>query len=273
MPPKDPVASASLIHQRLDFQMSPASSPASFRVFHAPDAKSRGETLSVTAASPFLEMERVKGQQQQTLPTTFRLLPRASDCSCSENSSTPPPASSEIPVFLDFLNKLHGGELPQQHLLHAQSPTMTAVPAASKKAKTEPSNRRRVHFATPNGLQRVHPIVSRHDTTTLEKQSTWYTEQYLRTKGQVVQAEETTTSSSSSSSNQPHRDLLLAGLYIRRSRKVVLTEQARHAYMSNHTHKSKEESIREVYHKATLHCQREAKQRGEAAAREAATLK
>ncbi|KAG7362313.1 hypothetical protein IV203_025979 [Nitzschia inconspicua] len=253
MPPKDPVTSSSALHDRHASPVSPTSFPF------------QEETTSSSAVdtnSLFLDVERralftptvERPPQQQLLPTTFQLLPRSEQ---QQHSS-----ETEIPVFLAFLNQLHGGE---QHLAKEQPFPWNAAPASNKKAKTE--QRRSVHFASK--LEEVRSVVSRHELTPVEKRNTWYTEQYLRTKGQC-EKEESAGQSLPASTLQ--RDLVLAGMYIRRGRKVVLTEQARHAYLSK-SGKRKEDCIRDAYHKVTLHCQRLAKERGEAAAKVAAQLR
>jgi hypothetical protein len=345
MPPKDPVVAPLIAaHDRIDFPktttasstttitstivVSPTSTPtSSFAFQHAittNEDPTQQQHLPATTAKPFLLLEQAAtqtssttsslGQQhplsQQQLPTTISLLPRPEQTS-TENEST------KIPVFLAFLNKLHGGALQQQqqhepfNLLGSNTvPVVTTSTFNNVHSKAmirndlqrPPPKRNKqpkvVQFAPPPQLQMVHPVLSRHDMTSTEIQNTWYTEHCLRMKGQVQQEPENddqddddyvykfrhdnaTTSSSSSSMMNHKRDKVLAGMYIRRARKIVLTEQSRQDYYSLHndheinyndSNNSKEERIRGAYHKVTLYCSREAKARGEAAAKLAAKL-
>jgi hypothetical protein len=66
--------------------------------------------------------------------------------------------------------------------------------------------------------------------------------------------------------------LILAAHAIRRSRKVVLTEQARQAHLSPSSRRRKEEPMREAYHRVALQSAREARDRAQAAAKEAIRL-
>lgn len=283
MPPKGPLALASAVHEH---RPSSPVSPASFDNAVVAAFPSTTTTMEErTVYRPLFELEsgrtmRESLQEQQSLvllPTTFRLIPRAEQ------------QQAEVPQFLAYLNKLHGstsgggeqGQQPQQpqsvavEVPFGNADATSSTTSSNKKARTE-KQRRRVRFAEAK-LTTVHPVVSRHDMTPRERLNTWYTEQYLRTKGQLAlpkgdQREELAATSAATSSSQRH--LVLAALYIRRGRKTVMTEQARYPYLSATAASSKslEDCIRDAYHKVTLTCQRDAKERGEAAAKIAAKL-
>jgi hypothetical protein len=343
MPPKDPIVAPIASHDRIDFPMTTSTTTASAAAVVVPACS----PVSQPPASLVFQQQRVLpsyehvfrhqqhkeqqqppatsnttsllGQHSHQLPTSFCLLQRPEE----ENEKE----STEIPVFLAFLNKLHSGELQQQLPLQQATNLLLGTTLSVVTTTTNPSSqsksisikdhlqpqqqRKTVQFAQPSQLQTVYPVLSRHDMSSREIQNTWYTEHYLRTKGQVQQQQEedgddysdqfhhsstalSSPSSSSSSSSlkmsqQNHtRNSTLTGMYIRRARRVVLGEQARlgeqvrqdYFFLHNNDDNNKtnnkcnikEERIRGAYHKVTLHCSREAKARGEAAAKLAAKL-
>jgi hypothetical protein len=331
MPPKDPVVAPIAAHDRLDFPMkttvgalevvSPTPPTDSLVFSHAPTSdevpvREQHQQQHFPPTKPFSLLETAtqsstaallgKPQQHlQQIPTSFFcLLPRSEETSMEQEEST------KIPVFLAFLNKLHGGESQQQQqpfsLLGSTPKTASASVVTTKPTPNfhpkaiikDPrphqqqlqQQRKVTQFAPPPLLQKVYPVLSRHDMTPREIQSTWYTEHYLRMKRQVRHEEdddgldkchpdaEASSCSSSTLMLNHTRDLILAGMYIRRARRIVLAEQARQEYYylhednGNNINSSKEERIRRAYHQVTSYCSREAKERGEVAAKLAAEL-
>jgi hypothetical protein len=280
MPPKDPIVAPLAPHDRLDFPtttttrtasataiVSSSSSPTAPFVFqHGPTTSNehlaRQQPCS-PKAMPLLLPETnthsssstsLVGQPPTTqqLPTHFGLLPRPEETSTEQDADE----SSKIPVFLAFLNKLHGPNSQQhQQTVQVQQTTSlrlstTASVLSATKAipnfqprvvpfkdqQQRPHHRKVVQFAPPPHLQKVHPILSRHDMTTREIQNTWYSQRYVGLKNNndnnyhLDKFHHHTTASSSSSSSllttQNKRDLIFAGKYIRRARRAALIEQA-----------------------------------------------
>jgi hypothetical protein len=282
MPPKDDnnMATAGRMQplQLAHFQSSPSSTAVSF-VVEVQGKEASHRQLPATIPPSFLELDetlteeeyrskspahsQAERQEQQTL---FRILP-----------STLAGPQQEVPVFLAFLNRLHSGDTAPS----LQQPLVDSPILSSDREKSLKNNHggRHVHF----GDQQVYPILSRHDMTGHEVHCTWYTERYLKVMGQVQAKggdEDKNGDANDSHDQQQHcrlypslrRDLILAACTIRRGRKAVLTEQARQLHSSPSSKSSKEERIREAYHRVALSCQREARDRGKAVANEVVRL-
>ncbi|KAL3925196.1 MAG: hypothetical protein SGILL_000569 [Bacillariaceae sp.] len=109
--------------------------------------------------------------------------------------------------------------------------------------------------------------------TTNERHNTWYTDRYLRISAQMHDMEGGDDNDDTVHTAGHKRDLILASARIRRARQAVMKEQARTLYLSPGAKRKKEERIREAYHRVTLQCERDAKGRGEAAAKVAARIR
>ena len=261
MPPKDD-------QQRLVLQQTASSptSPASFFLHLQASSNSEGEQQQQQPEEqqqPFLELETAATgtttatttNEQPKLPSC-RLLPR--QLPLEEPAEASP---QEVPAFLAFLNKLHSTPEPSE----AGSSTASEYGSSDSHSKSEPR-----HVLFGEDCPQVYPTLRRQEMTSSERHNTWYTDRYLRVSAQMHAVEGDDGDMVHTAGHK--QDLILAAARIRRSRQAVMKEQSRTPYLSPGAKRKKEERIREAYHRVTLQCERDAKARGEAAAKEAARI-
>ncbi|KAL3906980.1 MAG: hypothetical protein SGILL_009058 [Bacillariaceae sp.] len=276
MPPKDDQQRIELQQQQQQSTATSSPTSAASFFFHVQTTSSEGAAQREDASPPQTQQHYL---ELETPPTTtaaapieaiklpsFRLLPRQPS---SESSSSAPP--QEVPAFLAFLNQLHGGDSTssQEELSSSDNdePSSTATQFGSSSASSSiaPVDRH-VHFAEQP--PQIHPTLSRSDYSSNERNNTWYTDRYLRISSQMHATDDDDADEDEVAHKAGHkRDLILAAARIRRARQAVMKEQSRTPYLSPGAKRRKEERIREAYHRATLQCQRDAKGRGDAAAR------
>jgi hypothetical protein len=278
MPPKDD-------QHRVDLQQAHPSSPTSPASFFLQiQGSSSGSERAQQQEQQQPEDDSTHSEQQQqqqpqlelepsptsTTPVeavklpSFRLLPR--------NPSPEPEAPKEVPAFLAFLNKLHGGDSSQESSSEdEEEPSSTASQFGSSSSESGSETSRHVHFA--DDLVQEHTTLNRAEYTFKERSNTWYSDRYLRVSSQMHAMEDKNDDDEDSHSAGHKRDLMLAAARIRRARQAVLKEQSRTPYLSPVAKRQKEERIRDAYHRVTLQCERDAKGRGEHAARVAARIR
>ena len=275
MPPKDDHQRADLQHQQQPQSTTTSSptSPASFFVHLPPNNSSEGAQPQDERQQlqPFLELETPPTAVQAVKLPSFRLLPRNPSSDYSE--------SQEVPAFLAYLHQLHGTPASSSQASLASfedEPSSMATQfgsstssSASSSVTAAPVERRHVRFAEQP--PQIHPTLRRIDYSASERNNTWYTDRYLRVSSQMHAMEDDKEDTMHLPGHK--RDLILAAARIRRARQAVMKEQARTPYLSLGARQQKEERIREAYHRVTLQCQRDAKGRGEEAAKVAAAVR